>query len=141
MRGKLMGRRNQIDQGKHPSLAQRVQDLVHAGNVQLAEATYLVEFLVVGGDPNASRLLWDYHQRARIRRGRLLDQVRHEVLIQGGVNSFGQVRLDAVGAGNDRRATFRERNLESHQGAGSKIDLRIGENVSKSTRTAQLFDC
>ena len=125
MRGKLMGRRNQIDQGKHPSLAQRVQDLVHAGNVQLAEATYLVEFLVVGGDPNASRLLWDYHQRARIRRGRLLDQVRHEVLIQGGVNFLSQSRFDPVGPRSGRRASFQHINPERHLEAGTKICLGL----------------
>ena len=70
VRGNLMERRNQMEQGKHSSLAQRVQDLVHAGDGRPAEAAYFVEFLVVGGDLSVSRLLWDDHQRARIRRGR-----------------------------------------------------------------------
>ena len=41
------------------SLPQGVEDLVHARNRQLTEAADLVEFLVVHGDPNASRLLRD----------------------------------------------------------------------------------
>ena len=56
VRGNLMERRNQVEQGKHPSLAQRVQDLVRAGDGQLAEATDLVEFLVIDSAPNASSL-------------------------------------------------------------------------------------
>ena len=36
-----------VEQAKHPSLAQRVQNLVHARDGQLAEAADLVEFLVV----------------------------------------------------------------------------------------------
>ena len=59
-----MERRNQLEQGKHPSLAQRVQVLVYTGDGQLSEAANLVEFLVVAGDPNASRPLRDDHQRA-----------------------------------------------------------------------------
>ena len=47
MCGDLVERRNQVEQGKHPSLAQRVQNLVHARDGQLAEAADLVEFLVV----------------------------------------------------------------------------------------------
>ena len=50
-----MERRNQVEQGKHPSLAQGVQGLVHARDGQLAEAADLVEFLVVDSDPNALR--------------------------------------------------------------------------------------
>ena len=51
-----MERRNRVEQEKHPSLAQLVQDLFLAGDGQLAEAANLVEFLVVDGDPNASRV-------------------------------------------------------------------------------------
>ena len=104
-----MERRNQVEQGKHPSLAQRVQNLVHARDGQLAEAVDLVELLVVNSDPYASRLLRDGHQRARIRRGRVLDQASREVLVQGGVDSFGQNWFDPVGPGSDRRATFQDR--------------------------------
>ena len=42
--------------GKTPVPCRRVQDLVHAGDEQLAEAADLVEFVVVDSDPNASRL-------------------------------------------------------------------------------------
>ena len=42
MRGNLMECRNQVEQGKHLSLAQRLQDLVHAGDRQLAEAADLI---------------------------------------------------------------------------------------------------
>ena len=59
-----MERRNQVERGKHPSLVQRIQDLVHARDGQLAEASYVIEFLVVDSGPNASRLLLDDHQRA-----------------------------------------------------------------------------
>ena len=59
-----MERRNQVEHGKHPFLAQTVQDLVHARDGQLVEAADVVEVLVVDGDPNASRLLRDDHQRA-----------------------------------------------------------------------------
>ena len=137
-----MERRNQFEQGKHPSLTQRVQDLVHTGDVKLAEATDLVEFLVVDGDPNASRLLRDDHQRARISRGRVLDQAYREVLVQGDVNILGQNRVDAMRPGSDRRATFRDRNLERHQRAGAKIRLRLGQNVSKiAENITQLCHC
>ena len=104
-----MERRNEVEEGKHPSLAQRVQDLVHARDGQPAEAADVVEFPVVDGDPNASRLLQDDHQRAQMRRGRVLDQASREVLVQGGVNFLGQNRVDEVGPGSDRRATFQDR--------------------------------
>ena len=45
-----------IKEGKHPSIPQGVEDLVYARNRQLAEAADLVEFLVVDGDSNASKL-------------------------------------------------------------------------------------
>ena len=76
VRGILVERGGQIEERKHSSLPQGVEDLVHARNRQLAEVADLVEFLVVHGDPNPSRLLWDDHQRARVRRGRVLDQTR-----------------------------------------------------------------
>ena len=95
------GRRKQVEQGKHPSLAQRVQNLIHAWDGQLAEAADLVEFLVVDSDPNASRLLRDDHQRARIRRSRVLDQACRQVLVQGGVDFLGQNWADPMGPGSD----------------------------------------
>ena len=85
-----MERRNQIEEGKHPCLVQRVQNLGHARNGQLAEAADLVEVLIVDRDPNASRLLRDDHQRSRVRRGRVLDQACSQVLVQGGVNFLGE---------------------------------------------------
>ena len=93
MRGVLIERRNQVEQGKHPSLAQRVQNLVHARDGQLPEADDLVEFLGVNRDPNASRLVRDDHQRARVRRGRVLDQSFSQVLVQGVVDFLGQIGL------------------------------------------------
>ena len=75
------------------------EDLVHARNRQLAEAADLVEFLVVDGDPNASRLLRDDHQRARARRGRALDQTCRKVLVQGSLNFLGHHGIDAVRPG------------------------------------------
>ena len=53
-------------------------------------AAGLVELLVVDGDSSASKLVWDDDQRARIRRGSVLDQTRHEVLVQRGVNFLRQ---------------------------------------------------
>ena len=76
-----MERRNPVEQGKHPLLAQRVQDLVHARDGQLAKAADLVEFLVVDSDSNASRRFGDDNQWARIRRGRVLGQACCEVLV------------------------------------------------------------
>ena len=136
-----MERRNQVEQGKLPSFARRVQDLVHAGDGQLAKAADLIEFLVIDGGPNVSRFLWDDHPAARIRRGRALDHACREVLVQGGVNSFGYSRVDPVGPGSDRRATFRDRNLERHQGEETKVRLGLGENVSKiAENITKLFD-
>ena len=57
MRGDLMERRNEVEQGKHPSLAQIVQNLVHARDGQLVEVADLAEFLVVDRYLSASRLL------------------------------------------------------------------------------------
>ena len=104
MRGDLMERRNQVEQRKHPYLAQRVQNLVHARDGQLAEAVDRVEFLLVDRDPNASRLLPYDHQRARVRRGRVLDQACRQVLVQGGVDLLGQNLVDPMGPGSDGRA-------------------------------------
>ena len=127
-----MERRNRVEQGKHPCLAQRVQDRVHAQDGQLAETADFVEFLVlVDSDPNASRLTRDGHQRARIRISRVLDQACREVPIQGGINFLGQNWVDRVGPGSDWRATFRDRNLERHQRAGTKIRLGRGKTSPK----------
>ena len=79
MRGKRMERRNQVEQGTRQSLSQKVQDLVHVRDRQLAEAVNLVTFVVVDGDPNDSRLLGDDYRWARMWRGRVLDQACHEV--------------------------------------------------------------
>ena len=76
-----------------------------------------------------------------MRRGRVLDQARGEVLSQGGVNFLGQDRVDAVELGSDRRATFRDRNLERHQREGTKIRFGLGEHVRKIAEiVTQLFD-
>ena len=64
MRGNPIEQRNQVEQEKHPFFARILQDLVHTGNGQLAEAADLVQFLVVDSDPNASRRLRDDHQRS-----------------------------------------------------------------------------
>ena len=72
VRGNLVERRNQVKRGKHRSSSRGVED--PSGDSQLAEAADLVEFLAVHGDPNASRILRDDHQRARMRKGRVLDQ-------------------------------------------------------------------
>ena len=115
---------------------------MHSRDRQLAEAADLAEFLVVDGDPNASRLLRDDHQWARIRRSRVLDPARSEALVQGSVNFLDHIGVGIVGPGSDRRAAFRDRNLERHQGAGTKIRLERGENVSLIVdNTTQLFDC
>ena len=72
----------------------------------------------------------------------MLNQACREVLVQGGVNLLGQNWSDPVGPGSDRRATFRDRNLERHQGGGTKIRLRLGENVSKiAENITELFNC
>ena len=136
-----MERRNQVEQGI-PSLTERVQDLAHAGDGQLAEADDVVEFVVVDGDPNAPIFLWDDHERARTWRGRVLDQTCRELLVQSSVNFPGQNMVDPVGTGSDRRAIMWDRSLERHQGAGTKIRLGLGENVRKIPENiAWLFDC
>ena len=137
MRGNLMKQRNQIEQGKYPSLTQGVQDLVHAGDGELAEGADLVEFLLVDEDPNAPRLIRDDHQRDRIRRGRVLCQACREVLVQGGVNFLRQNRVDPLGSGSKMRAAFPDRNLRRHQGVGTKIRLGDLEKTSaKLQRTS-----
>ena len=50
--GDLMERKKQVEQGKHPSLTQRVQDLVHARDGQLAEAADLVELCLLYTSPS-----------------------------------------------------------------------------------------
>ena len=99
MRGSLMELRNQVEQEKHPSFAQKVQDLVHARDKKLAETADLVEFLVVDNDGKVSRLLRDDHQRDRRGRGRVLDldQAYREVMVQGGVHFLGQNWVDLAG--------------------------------------------
>ena len=60
VRSNLMERRSQVEQGKHTSFSQRVEDLVHSRNWQLAQTADLVEFLVVDGDSS---------RRARVVKG------------------------------------------------------------------------
>ena len=81
---------------------QRVQNLVHVRDGQLAETADLVEFRVVDNDPNASRLLRDDLQRARVRRGRVPDQVCRQVLVQGDVDFLGYDWVDPMGPGSAR---------------------------------------
>ena len=101
----------------------------------------LLNFLVVDRDPNAFRLLRDDHQRARVRRGRVLDQACRQVLVQSGVDFLGQNWVDPMGPGSDGRATFRNRNLERYQGTRTKIRLGLGKNVSKIAQSiTQLFN-
>ena len=70
------------------------------------------------------------------------DQACRGVLVHGGVNFLGQNGVHPVGPGSDSCATFRERNLERHQGVGTKIRLGLGENVRKIVENiAQAFDC
>ena len=64
MRGCLVERGDQIEEGKHPPPPQGIEGLAHVGNKQLAGAVDLLEFLVVHGDPNDSRLLRDDYQWA-----------------------------------------------------------------------------
>ena len=72
----------------------------------------------------------------------MLDQACREVLVQGSVDFLGQIWVDLMEPGSDRRDTFRDRNLERHQGARTRIRLGFGENVSKIAKNiAQLFDC
>ena len=125
-----MERRNQVEQRKHPSLAQRVQDLLNARDGQLAEAADFVNFFVVDGDRNASRLLRDDHQRARLRRGKVLDQACRGVLVEGDVDIVGQHWVDQVEPGSVRHATFRDRTIERHQGARTNIRLGLVENIT-----------
>ena len=115
--------------------------MVHARDRQLAEATDLVEFLVIFGDPNASRLLRDDHQRIRVRRGRVLNQACCQVLVQGGLHFLGHDGIDALRPGRDRRASFRDRTHERRQVAGTKLRLGHRENVWKfAENIPQLFD-
>ena len=72
----------------------------------------------------------------------MLDQACRQVLVQGGVDFLGQNWVDPMGLGSDKRVTFRDRNLERHQGARTKIRLGLGENVTKiANNIDQLFDC
>ena len=115
-----MERRKQVEQGKHPTLAQRVQDLVHAGDRQLTEAADLVKFLVVDVDPNASTLLRDGHQRVRIRRARVLDRAGREVLIQ---SRFDLAKIRLIWWGREETAALF---------SGTKISKGIREQQPKS---------
>ena len=56
VRGSRTEWRNHVEQRNHPSLAKRVQDLVHAGDGQLTEDADLFDFLTVDRDPDAVRL-------------------------------------------------------------------------------------
>ena len=85
VRGNLVERRNQNNKGKQtPILLQGVEDLIHTGDRQLAEAVNLVQLVVVHGGLNASIALRADCQRARIWRVRALDQTCRKVLVQGG---------------------------------------------------------
>ena len=62
-------------------------------------------------DQNASRLFRDDYQRAgvcggRVQRGRVLDQGRRQILVQGDVDFLGHNWVDPMGPKSDGRATF-----------------------------------
>ena len=72
----------------------------------------------------------------------MLNQACREVLVEGGVNFLGQNGVDPVGPGSDRRASFRDPNLERHHGTGTRARLELAENVSKiAENITQLFNC
>ena len=72
----------------------------------------------------------------------MLDQSCSQVLVQGGVDFLGPNWLDPMGPGRDWRATFRDRNLERHQGTRTKTRLGFGNNASKIAKNiTQLFNC
>ena len=76
-----------------------------------------------------------------MRRGRVLDQAGRQVLVQGGLHFLGHDGIDAERPGLDRSASFRDRNHEGHQRAGTKIRLGLLENVRKFAENfPQLFD-
>ena len=55
---------------------------------------------------------------------------------------MSQSWVHPVGTGSARRVTLRNRNLERHQGVGTKIRLGIGENFTYiAENITQPFDC
>lgn len=48
----------------------------------------------------------------------MLDQIRREVLVQGGAGFLGQNGVDALRPGSGRRAALRDPNLERYEGVG-----------------------
>ena len=97
MGGYLVKPRHKVKKGENTPLAQRVQDLIHARDGQLAKSANVVELLVVDSDPSTARCFRDDHQGARVWRSRVLDQTGSQVLIEGGVHLFSQIGLMRCG--------------------------------------------
>ena len=131
-----MKRTNHVEQRKHPSLARRVQNLVHARDGQLTEAADLAEFLVVDSYSNASRLVRNDHQRARIWKGRVLNSACPQLVIEGGVDLLDRSWVDPMGLWSDGRAIFLDRNLDKHQGVRTQNRHGLEKTSAKSQRTS-----
>ena len=91
------------------------------GNGQLTELAGSIKLLVVHRDSHTPGLFRYDHQRAR--RCRVLDLSSGEVRVEGRVYVFGQDKVHAMGSGRDRSTARRDRDLEGHQGAETKVRL------------------
>ena len=135
MRGDLMERRNQVEQGKHPSFAQGVRN--QARDEQLLILLSILSLIVIRTPPDFFRITTSGFEY-----GEVECWIRPTARYWFKVTSTSLAMIGLILWGRAARATFRGRNLERHQGARTKIRLGLGENVNKIAKTiTQLFDC
>ena len=113
------------------SFAQRVKDLVDAGNGELGERAYCVDILVVHRNPDAAVFLRYGDHGDGARRGRVVDDTGSHILIEYGINRLGKHRVGAVGVEGTWNGVRGDGDLEREKGTRTKVTCGRGENVGK----------
>ena len=129
--GDLVERRHEVEQGEDAAFSYAVEDLVDAGDGQLAQGADGVKLFVVGGYSNVGVFLGNGDHRAGVWRSGVLDQADSQILVEHIVGLHGEKRVDAVRAGKDGGAIRGDGNLEQNKGARTEVGFGRGETVGE----------
>ena len=127
--GDLVERRHGIGQGEDATLSKGIEDLIDAGDEQLAQGADGAKPFVVHGFSNIAVFLGNGDHRAGVRRIGVLDQVGSQIFVEHSVGLLVKNRVDAVWAGKDGGAIRGDGNPERKKGARAEVGFRRGENI------------
>ena len=116
-----MEQRHEIKQGEDAALSEGVEDLIDAGDGQLAQGVDGVKPLVVHGYSNVAVFLGNGEHRAGVWGSGVLDQAGNQVLVEHSAGLLGENRVDAVRAGKYGGAIRGCGNLERNKGARADL--------------------